>query len=318
MDEIALKLPDLILPKDFIASRNAGLFAVVSAIREDDRVLCFLRYAYIDGRWRKLDTETANVWLADRMPSYLYHSRLLDAHLHAVPDDEVVEHYSPRHGLQRLLSGQAADAPVSDLQCLFRWLAERGVDLTQVGITGSLLVGMQHAASDIDLVCYDRDVFHQMRGVVQGLMAENHCQALSNSDWLATYRRRATDFSLDDYIWHEQRKYNKGMINGRKFDLSLVVVPERGYSAHSRKLGPVQLTAVVTDDRYAFDYPARLDIRHPRFERVLCFTATYAGQAFNGETIAVSGHAEIDGDGRQVVIVGSNREAIGEYIRVIR
>jgi len=313
-----LKSPDSLLPKDFIASPEGWLFAVVSELTEDDKVLCFLRYAPIAGVWCKLDSDSANRLLAEHSPAYLYQSRLLSARLHALPRSRIVEHYSPRRILQKLLNSPTADPAINDLQHLARVLAEAGVELATLGITGSLLVGMQHHASDIDLVCYDRAAFHQMRQVVQSLMAENRCQTLNDGDWLAAWQRRSCDFSLDDYIWHEVRKYNKGMINGRKFDLSLVVPSDRQQSAGGWKLGAVHITADVVDDGYAFDYPARLDIRHATFERVLCFTATYTGQAHTGETIAVSGQAEIDGEGRRVVIVGSSREAMGEYIRVLR
>jgi len=74
-----LRSPDSLLPKDFIASPEGWLFAVVSELTEDDKVLCFLRYAPIAWVWCKLDSDSANRLLAEHSPAYLYQSRLLSA-----------------------------------------------------------------------------------------------------------------------------------------------------------------------------------------------------------------------------------------------
>ncbi len=51
---------------------------------------------------------------------------------------------------------------------------------------------------------------------------------------------------------------------------------------------------------------------------MICFTATYSGQAQTGEWIEVSGQLEETDKGYQQIIIGADREAKGEFIRVIR
>lgn len=304
--------------KDFIETADGLIFAVVADGLEADKVLCFLRYLRADGVWRKADTEQANHFLKQHFRHYLHYSPLLDAHLHAVPTVDIVRHHQPQNALQRLLSTKPNDAVLFDLQRLCALLSGRGLALAHFGVTGSLLVGMQNHASDIDLVCYDRAEFQRARAIVQALIAEDRCQALNDDDWLAAYQRRACDFAFDDYVWHEQRKYNKAMINQRKFDLSLKVAVSEPSGPCFRKLGFVCIDAQVSDDAYGFDYPARFSIKHPQVESVVCFTATYCGQAKNGEWIRVAGQLEVDQDGIRRIVVGSSREAIGEYIKVLR
>lgn len=304
--------------KDFIETREGLIFAVVANGLEEDKALCFLRYVHTEGRWRKVDTEQANDFLGLHYPQYRHFSTVLDAHLHAVPVADIECHYQPRKVLRGLLEGEASDAVLTDLQHLCGLLSGMGLDLDQVGVTGSLLVGLQNHASDIDLVCYDRSQFHRARNIVQGLIAEDRCQALNDDDWLSAYQRRACDFALDDYIWHEQRKYNKAMINQRKFDLSLTIAaPDQAEQCY-RKLGQIKIEVEVEDDEYGFDYPARFSLKHPDIDSIVCFTATYCGQAKAGEWVTVAGQLEIDQDGRRRIVVGSNREAIGEFIKVIR
>lgn len=306
------------LAKDFIETAEGLLFAVVAAGVEQGRVLCFLRYRLSNGYWQKVDSETANDYLGQYFPEYLHYSPVVDAALHAVELPRIVRHYQPRQQLRHLLATPAADAVVADLQQLCRLLSEHQLPLSEVGVTGSLLVGMQKHASDIDLVFYDRELFHRARLTVQDLIAHNHCQALSDEDWLEAYQRRACDFPLDDYIWHEQRKYNKAMINQRKFDLSLVVPAVEPLGDAGRKLGFGKIEAIVTGDEFGFDYPARFAIDHAEITEILCFTATYHGQAQRGERVAVAGQVEVDASGCRRIVVGSSREAIGEYIRVLR
>ena len=304
--------------KDFVQVGADLLFAVVMDGLEQAKVLCFLRYVCENGKWQKVDTEQANTFLREHYPVYLHYSQILDAHLHAVDADLISRHFQPRIVLQQLLNSQATDPVIEDLQKLCSLLQANHLPLEQIGITGSILVGMQKHTSDIDLVCYDRASFQQARNIIQFLISKVLCQTLNDDDWLTAYQRRACDFALDDYIWHEQRKYNKAIFNQRKFDLSLVLPPVAEDGRYFRKVGFIQIQAEVVEDMQAFDYPAVFGINHPEISQVVCFTATYTGQARKAELIDVAGQLEIDQHGLQRIVVGSNREALGEFIRVVR
>ena len=308
----------MIRAKDFIETGEGLLFAVVTNGYEAGKVLCFLRYARIDNVWRKLPTDSANSLLRDHYPQYLHYSEIIDATLHAVPREQVVCHYRPTEVLRRLLREPPQDAVVSDLQKLCALLRDGGLDMDHFGVTGSLLPGLQNHASDIDLVCYRRDSFHRARNLVQALISGDRCQALNDDDWLSAYQRRACDFALDEYVWHEQRKYNKAIINQRKFDLSLLVDEAEPLRQNFRKLGFRQIEASVVDDQYGYDYPARFELDHPELTAAVCFTATYTGQAQIGERVIIAGQVEVDEQGLKRIVVGSSREAIGEFIRVLR
>ncbi len=78
------------------------------------------------------------------------------------------------------------------------------------------------------------------------------------------------------------------------------------------------MQATVIDDSAAFAYPAEFAIDHDILTSIVSFTATYNGQAIKGERVEVSGIIEQAADGSQRIVVGSSREAHGEYIKVIR
>jgi HAD superfamily hydrolase (TIGR01509 family) len=321
--------------KDFIETAEGLIFAVVEQGLEDGRVLCFLRYVRGSSGWKKVATEQANLLLQQQYPDYLYYSPVLDAHLHAVAVERVVKHHQPKHRLQQLmqaarhdiardgvyaagLSGTGAAAVEQDLHRLCRLFEQHGLDLAQIGITGSLLIGVQNLESDIDLVCYGRDVFHQCRAITRRLIEQGDLQALNDQDWQQSYQRRSCDLSLDEYVWHERRKCNKAVINGRKFDLNFIDHDASPEAVTYQKCEAVTLQCKVIDDVHAFDYPAEFKIDHHQISSVVSFTATYTGQAIAGEIIEVSGVLEQSEHGVKRIVVGSSREAHGEYIKVIR
>jgi hypothetical protein len=303
----------MFLAKDFIETAENLIFAVVADSMEQDKVLCFLRYV----QHKKVSTHAANELLKQYHPDYLHYSPVLDAHLHAVPLHRIIQHYQPKHRLQDILHIAEPDSIQQDLIALCDLLHKNGVDLSQCGVTGSLLIGAQQASSDIDLVCYGREVFHQCRAVVRELIAQHILHTLNDEDWQASYQRRDCELSFADYRWHEQRKFNKALINGRKFDVSLSDA-SRLSTTSSQKCGVITLQCQVLDDGYAFDYPAEFSIDHEHIRTVVCFTATYTGQAIRGEWIEVSGVVEQNAQGDKRIVVGSSREAHGEYIKVIR
>jgi uncharacterized protein len=310
--------------KDFIETAEGLIFAVVAQGTEQCKALCFLRYVKVDSGWKKVTTEPANAFLKQYYPDYLHYSPVMDAHLHAVAIDRIVKHHQPKQRLQQIMQKNQHDVIEGDLFQLCNLLQQYGLDITQMGITGSILVGVQNENSDIDLVCYGREVFHQCRAITRELIEQDNLQELNENDWRQSYQRRSCDLSFADYVWHERRKTNKAIINGRKFDLSCShATCEDNDSMHSgmvnyQKCGVITLQCKIIDDTHAFDYPAEFKIDHEAFDAIVCFTATYTGQAIKGETVEVSGTVEQTQLGVKRIVVGSSREANGEYIRVIR
>lgn len=302
------------LPRDFIETGEGLIFAVVDATVEFGKALCFLRY----GPNGKLSTTEANALLGASFPHYLHHSDRLDADLHAVSVDCIVKHHQPRQRLRELLVAPPKDEIEGKLQRLLQLLTEGALPTDAFGVTGSLLIGRQTLASDIDLVVYDREHFFQALGKVKALVNTGLLDELDERVWRDAYNRRGCELSFEEYLWHERRKGTMGQIEGTKFDLAMIVEESVEEPTTTwRKLGQSAIKARVLDDSKAFDQPARYRIDHPEIGEVLSFTQTYAGQATTGETMEAVGKLEASDDGRKRLVVGSSREALGEFIRVV-
>jgi predicted nucleotidyltransferase len=302
-------------PKDFIETAEGLIFAVVTEDLEAQRILSSLRYRRTAKGLQKLSTGAADELLKNHHPHYLYYSRKRDVTLHGVPRDLVIRHHQPRQRLQEIRLGKPGDEIEHKLVRLTALFEDYGLDTREIGVTGSLLIGAQNRASDIDLVFYRREAFFKARDAIKTLISKKRLQPLSDALWRDAYERRGCTLSYDEYCWHERRKYNKAAIEQTKFDISLLTPPRWQELLRYRKHGRHRLQVCITDDRYRFDYPARYTLDHPSIHEAVSYTATYAGQALRGESVEIQGQLEISSVGHLRIVIGSNREAPDEYIR---
>lgn len=305
--------------KDFVETREGLIFAVLVDGTEDGRYLCFLRYLRIESGYLKLDTAEANRLLAAGFSRYLFHSQTRDADLHAVPPEDIIRHHRPVERLRQIIRTGPRDPIERKLVTVAKLLERNGVSPAQVGITGSLLIGAQTPSSDIDLVIYGRADFHRVREIIRQAVLNETLDPLDEAQWLEAYRRRGCSLSFGEYLWHEKRKFNKASWSGTKIDFSLNSGdPDPQSEVRHRKIKPAEITALITDDRRAFDHPAVYRISHPEIHAIASFTPTFAGQAISGETINARGMLEESDSRTRRLLIGSSREAPGEYIKVVR
>lgn len=308
------------LPKDFIETDDGFIFAVVSYHPHDQKIGCFLRYVHSGGQWSKVDTEQANRVLRRHKPQYLYHSQQFDAHFHAVPAEDVTVHHRPEVRLQQLLKQTPADDIEANMQALIAIFQDYDIDTHSLGLTGSMLINKQGPGSDIDFAVYGRKAFHQTRLAVGKAIEKQKLQPLDEAAMQDNYQRRDCELDYAEFAWHEARKFNKAIVNGTKFDIGMVCLAdelERDHHHYSKNGFRTMKTRVIDASR-AFDFPAYYLVDNPLTPEIVSYTHTYIGQAEAGEMIEVTGAMECDASGHCRIVVGSSREASGEYIKVCR
>ncbi|MFA4861853.1 DNA polymerase subunit beta [Methanoregula sp.] len=293
--------------RDFISDPDGWLYAV-STYDNRESVGCVLRYVPCeDGervhpsgrRYRKYDFEEAYEMVRQHKPRYA-------GLLHRVPYQDVKTVLKPDLELGRIVS---AHPRVKKLVALI------GLPEGTVGCTGSLLCELENGLSDIDMVVYGRHWFSAQALVRQGIR-DGKIEGLSEDMWRKVYEKRKPEIPYDTFVLHEQRKWNRGQIEGTYFDILYTRSYEDIRAAPSGKgtvIGRKTIEAKVTDASLSFDNPAVYEIEHESVSRVLSFTHTYSGQALAGETIEACGVCEQHGN-EQWLIVGTTREARGEYI----
>ena len=165
------------------------------------------------------------------------------------------------------------------------------------------------------MVVYGRHWFTAQALVRQGIL-DGKVEGLSADMWRKVYDKRKPEIPYDQFVLHEQRKWNRGQIEGTYFDILYTRSYDELHSAPLSKgtvIGKQMIEAKVIDASLSFDNPAIYSIEHESVSRVLSFTHTYSGQALKGEIIEAQGVVEQHGNERWL-IVGTTREARGEYI----
>ena len=293
--------------RDFIEDPDGCIYAV-SNYDNSDRIGCILRYVpdpdgertNLSGRrYRKYDFAESFVWIGEHKPEYL------DI-VHRVPHSDVVRVYKPEEEIGKVTARNVR---------VRRLLSHFSLPSGSFGCTGSLLCGLENAASDIDMVVYG-DAWFTAQRQLRHLVAAGVIPAMSEGMWRKVYEKRVPEISFDAFVLHEQRKWNRGEFEETYFDLlytraygNLDAVPP----GKGEVLGRATIETTVTDASLSFDSPAVYAVDHDAISRVLSFTHTYSGQALAGEVIEARGVVERHGDERWL-IVGTTREAKGEYI----
>ncbi|ABS56490.1 conserved hypothetical protein [Methanoregula boonei 6A8] len=293
--------------RDFVEDPDGWIYAV-STYDNDRNVGCVLRYVPdsqgdrvnpAGQRYHKYDFEDAYARIAREKPAYaglVQRIPVTDLRRVLKPDVEIYRIATSHDRVRKLLH-------------LF--------DLPQgtIGCTGSLLCGLDNETSDIDMVVYGRHWFDAQAQVKRGI-DEGKIEGMSQDMWRKVYKKRKPEIPFEAFVLHEQRKWNRGQIDGTYFDILYTRTYNdcKGVPAGKGEiLGKETIEARVTDASLAFDNPAVYSVKHESVSKVLSFTHTYSGQALPGETIEACGVVEQHGHERWL-IVGTTREARGEYI----
>ncbi|MDD1731588.1 MAG: hypothetical protein CG440_315 [Methanosaeta sp. NSM2] len=294
--------------RDFFQTRQGWIFAV-SDYCHPHGIRSLLRYVPdLKGereaggrRYRKLDFDDAYRFLRIKQPDWV-------ADLHQVPAEEIELTFSPSHALLALAQTDPR------VKRIVQTLAGAGVPMQQMGITGSMLVGLQAPGSDIDFVVYGPS-WWKARDILARAKSNGEMDDLDEATWRKIYLKRKPEIGFEEFMIHEKRKGNRGMVEGTYFDLLFTrdweqIQPQ----PRGRQAGAAQIEARVVNADFSFDSPAIYRLDHPEVKEIFSYSHTYAGQALPGESIEAKGVLEETENGLRLV-VGTTREARGEWIR---
>lgn len=320
--------------RDFIETKEKLIFAVTSYYHPSDKYLAFLRYCPSESGRRRgketfkkiASTQESFEFLEKNFPEHLFFSEATNSRLHCVPKEKVSKIYYPPERLEEIYEkpGDALEQKVIALSELFSEIPRN-----KKGVSGSILLNLHEKNSDIDFVVYGIKNYENAREILRQLFEENKIRPLSEEEWLEVYAKRFPrhkTLSFKEFLRHEQRKFHKGVIEGTIFDILLVrdfdEIKEKYSDKKFRRFEKVKIRCRVTDASLAFDSPAIYEVacEDERIKEVASFTHTYAGQTFEGEEIEVCGFLEeVTGKENYLrVVVGTTREAEGEYIKVVK
>jgi len=139
----------------FIRTSDNLIFEVKGVVHPHDRIIAYVRYVpNLDSGFRKIyDLQKREEYLSNGFLGYLWFSKTHGRILQAVPHKKIVQVFNPIEHMNQIRNDKSAlSIATSNLVELL--LDNTGIDRTEIGVTGSQLVGVATEKSDIDLVVY--------------------------------------------------------------------------------------------------------------------------------------------------------------------
>lgn len=302
-----------------VETHDGLVFTVKGLVHPRDRVVAYLRYlADPQGercrngrRYRRVyHFDEQREALCARHLSYLAPDPMFGVVLQSVPRSDICRVYDPCRHLQHLLDSGPADSLEETALALTHLLAEAAhVPSSCLGVTGSLLLGLHQAASDVDLVVYGEVECRAVHQALRLLLADPSAalRRPRGEELVAVHQahRPDTPLSLADFARHQAGKVNEGCFAGKPFFVRFVKRPqevtERYGDPRYEPLGSATIEASVHDDRDALFTPCRygvgdVSVREgpavPGVREVISFRGRFSDQARTGEKVGACGRLE--------------------------
>ncbi len=354
--------------RDFIHTTDDLFFASTNYLHPNNRIICFLRYVpnpkgdreKNGKRYSKVDSEGAYTYLRENYPEYLFYDEVTQVkEMMGVPLDKVDEIIKPEKRLKEIREEyipkfeEKSKDSLSDMEKLFKKLIDlsdffhymAGISYDDLGISGSICPGLQKkGTSDLDFVVYGLEnhrnavnaykKFKDQEVEIPELNKKVTLNRIDNDFFERVFQKRIKDDSLnkEEFCWYENRKSNRGVIDGTLFDILATRNYDEidGYYGDTcfEPLGKATVTCTITNALESFDNPAVYeidDVKHVdgvdvNITGLASFTHTYAGEVLEGEKVIARGKVEkVETDGKPDwyrIVVGTTRESLDEFIKL--
>ena len=298
---------------DYVETQEGLLFTVKGIHHPESLTIAYLRYVpdpmgtreRSGRRYRRVyDLKETDGFLRDNYPQYINAVEDRGLTLQSIPNGRITRTYKPRERLEELLA-DPRPGPERTISKLVSALTEYGVPFDGLGVSGSVLIGMDTPGSDADLIGYGLDTGSKVYEALKRLRQE--------ADWVSPYdaetvgnvtrsRWGDTGLDLEGLSAIEARKILHGLVDGADYFVRLVKKPEEfeeGIS--SRPLGRVILRATVKESGASIYTPCTYEIDEclyrgshdwPNPSQLVSFRGKFTEQAGDGDRVETRGNLE--------------------------
>lgn len=309
--------------RDYVETVEGLFFTVVGNVHPASCVIAYLKYfPSSDGMWGRerrfkralpyytvpmlLDTIS---YLKQHYSYYVTFFDELGIEMSAVPLSKIFKHYCPELRLREMVAGPKDQLEAMAVDLTHTIADEAGVQLNDLGVTGSLLIGIHQPFSDIDLVVYGRESAVKVREALLKLYKEpkRGIGGLPKERFEELLERRQRLFYLSkseaEIIC--SRKWNRGFFRGKDFSIHPVrkedEVKEFFGELSYKPVGLATIRGVVVDSSESIFTPSRWlveDVENVSGVRVeglseLCsYEGLYMGVVDEGEMFEARGKVE--------------------------
>jgi uncharacterized protein len=305
--------------ESFYLETHEGLFfAVKGSEHPPDRFIAVLRYAPDPGgsrskggvAYRRMyHFAEQEQWIRSSCPDFLAYDSVFQIVLQSVPRSRILRVYDPRLRLQEMMQmpGKPIEKDAADFAALLQEPAR--VPRSAIGITGSLLIGLDTENSDLDVSVFGApDCFKVYEALKKLLDSESHqdLRRLDIDELKDLYHEREADTqepSFDEFAALERNKICQGHFRGRPYFIRFIKEANTAAAYGSARYTPVgraTITATVARDQDAIFTPCRyflsdvqvLEGPAVQVSEIVSFRGRFCEQAWKGDAVKAAGMLE--------------------------
>jgi predicted nucleotidyltransferase len=304
---------------DFIETIEGLFFDVKGLVHPPNRIVAFIRYFPVKKGSRNLKGSTYDkiysfsdrfVLLEKNYPQYLVHDPVFDENMCEVPIDHLKKKYDPITKLQKLRSSENLD-PLENKALKFASFLKRQsrIPWSTIGISGSILVGLHNANSDIDLIIYGSENCTKVNLALKKKMRDSDSviKSYGSQDLrkLFDFRSKDNAASFGDFVRTESRKAFQGKFMNTDYFIRFVKdwneIDEKYGDTQYKNLGRAQIRATVIDDSESIFTPCKYGVtnvavvggyKSEMISEIASFRGRFCEQAKTGERVVAQGKVE--------------------------
>jgi len=304
---------------DLLETTDNIVFDVKGLVHPPNRVVAFIRYVPDPQGERERDgTRYSKFYnlskryalLKQKFPQYLVNDPVFNTLLCEVPLEDVKQHYQPAQGLQELRNrNNLDDAEKTALQFMEILKEHAGVPWSKLGVSGSILVKLHEASSDIDLIVYGTETGYRVQAAMKEMLEDKdspfEAYDLDGLRELFDFRSKDTITSFEDFVRTDSRKVSHGKFMGKHFFIRFVKdlneIREQYGSIIYKPEGNARIKATVADDSESIFTPCSYKLANVEIlegpkaepiEEIVSFRGRFCEQARSGEAVIAEGKLE--------------------------
>lgn len=337
--------------KDFVETTDGIFFCVVGDVHSEDRIIAYPRYAPGQGLWRRGNTSYSRLLKTYSMQELLDAIEYLktidraytsvDPHIgvemSCIPMTKMRRYYSCRERLRDIMVNGARDELEKRAMDLAALLSHgSGVKQEFFGLSGSVLVGVHHTHSDIDMVVYGKDNFWALEQAMEEELKSSRLERQIGQlveNWLKTATEKYPLKSEELKKLYERIK-TRARFGGTPFSVHGVrkddEISEEYGDRYYESAGTSRITCNIVNDSESCFNPAiykvetlKADSRDAReVVELASYDGTFASIFRTGDNIEAFGKIErvLSGQRRLLyhrLLIGSFQASGKEFVKLL-
>jgi hypothetical protein len=304
---------------DIVETCDGVIFDVKGLVHPSDRIVAFVRYFPDEEGDRKkgrlaygkvYSLSERYVLLRERFPQYLVWDPVFDEIICEVPVSDLKKRYDPLEKLKHLKDAEGLDSLESKALQLAHLLKEKSHVLwNALGISGSILVGLHRASSDIDPIVYGSENCRKVHSALQNMLNDRRSllKPYNKKELrsLFDFRSKDTAMVFEDFVRTESRKAFQGRFMETDYFIRFVKdwseIDEKYGDVQYKNFGYAKITGTVVDDSESIFTPCKYLLENTTvidgsrlspITEIASFRGRFCEQARNGETVIAQGKVE--------------------------